>query len=244
MWSSNSEARTSAFSGRFRKSHELFQRGVQSAVRENFRELGARWTLEDAESHAIAGQCGEARREISVGLGLARDNFTLERAGRALALCDASGEASRVSGELAGRFSTATLTTRIQLPVIAAAYAVRRGESARALELLDPVKPYDHAPASEFWPSYLRGQASLQSKDGRTAAAQFQSILDHRGEAPTSPLYPLAHLGLARAAALTGDIDKARKAYEDFLALWHGADAGLQPLIEARQEHARLRTSR
>ena len=32
-------------------------------------------------------------------------------------------------------------------------------------------------------------------KDGQAAAAEFQSILDHRGEVPASALYPLAHLG-------------------------------------------------
>jgi hypothetical protein len=35
-----------------------------------------------------------------------------------------------------------------------------------------------------------------------------------------SPTYRLAELGLARAAALTGDTAKARKSYQDFLALW------------------------
>ncbi len=78
---------------------------------------------------------------------------------------------------------------------------------ARALELLDPVKPYDHAPASEFWPAYLRGQAYLQLKDGRAAGVQFRGHPEHRGEAPTSPLYPLAHLG-ARAR---GGADRGRR---------------------------------
>jgi Tfp pilus assembly protein PilF len=240
MWSSHSEARISAFSGRLRAAHELFQRSVQVAVREDFHELGARWTLEDAESHATAGQCGEARREITAGLELGRDNFTLERASRTLALCDAASEASSLSAELANRFPNATLTARIQLPAIAAALAIRRAEPARALELLDSVKPYDHAPAAEFWPAYLRGLAYLQSKDGRSAVVQFQSILDHRGEAPTSPLYPLAHLGLARAAVLEGDVDQARKAYDGFFSLWNGADSSLQPLQQARAEYARL----
>ena len=87
-----------------------------------------------------------------------------------------------------------------------AALALRRGEAARAIERLDAVAPYDHAPSSEFWPPYLRGLAYLQLKDGPAAGVQFEGILSHRGEAPTSPLYPLAHLGAARAAVLTGDI--------------------------------------
>jgi hypothetical protein len=111
---------------------------------------------------------------------------------------------------------------------------------ALALDLLDPVKPYDYAPAAEFWPMYLRGQAYLQLKDGRSAVDQFQGILDHRGLAVTSPLYPLAHIGLARAAALVGGVDKARQAYERFLALWSGADSNLEALAQARAEYARL----
>jgi len=45
--------------------------------------------------------------------------------------------------------------------------------------------------------------------------------------APFSALYPLAHLGMARAAALTGDAARSRRAYQDFLALWIEADADL-----------------
>ena len=152
MWTSSWQARTSLFSGRFGTAHALFQRSVQEAVRDNFHELGAQWTMEDAESHAIAGQCGDARREVSAGLELSRDNFTLERAARTLALCNAGSQASALAQELATRFPNATLTARIQLPVTDAALALGRSESARAIERLDAVTPYDHAPSSEFWP--------------------------------------------------------------------------------------------
>jgi tetratricopeptide (TPR) repeat protein len=241
MWSTNTEAQTSRFSGRVQIAHDLYQRAVQAALRENSQELAAQWTLEDAESHAMVGQCADARREAAAGLELGRDNFTIERASRALALCAVGGGAPELSVELASRFPSATLTRRIQLPVTAAALALGREEPARAIQLLDPVKPFDHAPVSEFWPSYLRGQAYLQSKDGRSAGIQFQDILDHRGVAPTSPLYPLAHLGLARAAAMAGDVDRARQAYDSFFALWNGADPTLPPLQQARAEYGRLR---
>jgi len=45
-------------------------------------------------------------------------------------------------------------------------------------------------------------------------------------------LYPLAHLGLARAAAFTGDTAQSRKSYENFFALWKEADADL-PILRA-----------
>ncbi len=83
----------------------------------------------------------------------------------------------------------------------------------------------------------MRGQAHLIIGRGGEAAMEFQRTLDHRGYAPLSPLYPLAHLGLARAAALTGDTAKSRKAYEDFFAAWKEADAGLPILTEARREY-------
>jgi hypothetical protein len=52
---------------------------------------------------------------------------------------------------------------------------------------------------------------------------------------------PLAYLGLARAAALAGDSSRARRAYQDFLALWKDADPDLPILKEARQECATLK---
>jgi len=61
-------------------------------------------------------------------------------------------------------------------------------------------------------------------------------ILDRRGYAPLSPLYPLAHLGLARAATLTGDTAKSRKAWENFFAVWKDADPDLPILREAGKE--------
>src|SRR5262249_37179422 len=69
--------------------------------------------------------------------------------------------------------------------------------------------------------------------------AEFQKILDHRGYAPLSPLYPLARLGLARAAALTGETAKSRKAYGGFLAGWEEADAGSPIFIGAEKDYGR-----
>ena len=84
----------------------------------------------------------------------------------------------------------------------AAASALERGEPARARRLLEPVRPYDHAPSPSSG-RYLRGQADLQLKDGPAAADQFRAIVDRRGEVPTSMFYPLAHLGLGAVGGLT-----------------------------------------
>ncbi len=203
--------------------------------------MAGQLSVEDAETHALVGACNEARTEVTAGLQLSRDNFTLERASRTLAHCGHEAEAAQIVRELGDRFPNATLTTRVSIPIVHATEAVKRNDARRALELLEPVQPYDRAARSEFWSEYLRGLAYLRLKDGVAAAAQFKSILDHRGEFTISSIYPLARLGLARAQMLSGDTGNARQTYEAFLAAWSSADADLAPLAEARQELARLK---
>jgi cytochrome c-type biogenesis protein CcmH/NrfG len=47
-------------------------------------------------------------------------------------------------------------------------------------------------------------------------------------------------MGLARAYTLTGDVAKARAAYQDFLALWKDADPDIPILKRAKAEYAKL----
>ena len=58
------------------------------------------------------------------------------------------------------------------------------------------------------------------------------------GVVANSALYPLAHLGLARAAAREGQVAVARRAYEGFFALWLDADPDLSLLKAAKREYA------
>jgi eukaryotic-like serine/threonine-protein kinase len=242
-WASNWQPRVSAFGGRIERAHEEFRRSVAATSQANLTELSGLYSAQDAVSHAVVGQCAEARGEAAAAIRLSRDNFTLESAGRALAWCGADGDASKVSGELARRFPDAILTTHLNLPVIAAAMAIWSGTPARGLELLEPVRPLDHSPVADYWPAYLRGDAQLQLKRHAEAAAEFRSIVDHRGELPDAPLYPLAYLGLARALAAGGDRASARQAYLAFFTFWKDADPNLPPLKEARREFARLHMS-
>ena len=65
--------------------------------------------------------------------------------------------------------------------------------------------------------------------------------LDRRGQFDTSGFFPLAHLGLARAALIAGNTTKSRQAYQDFFALWKDADPDLPILIEAKHEYAKTK---
>lgn len=79
--------------------------------------------------------------------------------------------------------------------------------------------------------------------DGPNARSQFQSILDHQGVVPVSPLYSLASLQIARAAALSKDTAGATQAFDRFFAAWNDADAGHPLLTRARAEHQQLARS-
>ena len=229
-----------AAEGRVSDAHAQYRQGIQLSRQSHFNEVAAHLIMEDAEMHATVDQCTEAVGEVPEGLALARDNTTLERAGRVLALCGGANDAMELSSELSRRFPEAILTSHVSLPIIAAAAALRGGDAARAVDVLEPVRRYDHTPSAEFWPSYLRGQAYLHRGNASGAAREFQAIIDHRGEVPTSMLYALAHLGLARSRALANDGRAARAAYEQLFTLWKTGDTDLKPIQEARAEYARL----
>jgi hypothetical protein len=55
-----------------------------------------------------------------------------------------------------------------------------------------------------LYPVYVRGQTYLRAGNGSEAAAEFQKIIAHRGIVLNFPLGTLAHLGIARADALSG----------------------------------------
>jgi predicted Zn-dependent protease len=143
------------------------------------------------------------------------------------ALCGESNQAKMLLDEIAQRFPADTLINELWLPVIQAAVELQRGNAAQAIDKLKSTSRYEEA--AEFWPPYLRGQAYLKLKESVGATAEFQKILDHRGYAPFSPLYPLAQLGLARGT-------QRQKAYDDLLTLWKDADAELPLLLAARKE--------
>ena len=118
---------------------------------------------------------------------------------------------------------------------------MNRGNTAAAIEATQPALRFEFGLLAGTWLSYIRGQIYLRGKSGPEAAAEFQKLIDHRGLEPLSPLNPLAHLGLARASALVGDTGKARKEYQDFLAMWKDADQDLPILIEAKKEYEQVK---
>jgi serine/threonine protein kinase/Tfp pilus assembly protein PilF len=238
---SNWQSGGAAYAGRRRAAQEFSRRAAALAAQRNNREVAARFAVEQALRNAAIGDCRPAESNAIEGLSYSRGRLPLSRAALSFAWCGNANQAKRLTDELLKLAPEDTLIKEVWLPMIRAAQSLRRGAkndmAALALDQLQPTLRYEHV--AEFWPQYLRGQAYLKLKQGEEAATEFQKILDHRGYAPLSPLYPLAHLGLARAAALTGAAAKSRKAYEDFFAAWERADTDLPILIEAKREFLR-----
>src|SRR5262245_25319488 len=224
-----------AFMGQWRRAQELSIRAIDLAAQFEMKEVAARYGTEQALRDAVFGDCRQARADALKGLALQRGRGSAPRAALALAFCGDANQAPPLIAELAKRYPENTVIKSIWIPVIHAAMELQRGNAAQAIDQLQTTSRYEAA--AEFWPQYLRGQAYLKLRQGAQATSEFQKILDHRGYAPLSPLYPLAHLGLARAATLTGDRAKSQKAWEDFFAAWEEADAGLPVLSEAKKEY-------
>ena len=224
-----------AFAGQWRRAQELSRRAIDLTARGDTKEVAAQYATEQALRGALFGDCRRAKADAAKGLNLERGRASLPRAGLALSLCGETSQVKSLTDELARRYPEDTVINSIRLPVIQAASELQRGKAAQAIEQLQTASRYEAA--TEFWPQYLRGQAYLRLGRGAEATTEFQKILDHRGEAPFSILYPLANLGLARAAALAGDTAKSQRAYEDFFAVWKDADSDLPILVEAKREY-------
>jgi hypothetical protein len=235
------QAETEEFSGRWQKAQEFSRRSIELAIRRDVEDLAVSYAANAAAFSAVLGRCMQAKRWATEALRLNASGRPPATASIGLALCGDLTGALQPADEYARRYPVDTLFNGPWLPPVRAAVALQQGNAARAIELLETGVPYEGA--SQFWSPYLRGQAYLKLNRGAEAATEFQKILDHRGQAPLSALYPLAHLGLARAASLMSDTEKSRKEYETLFSLWKDADTDIAILQQARLEYRNLQSA-
>jgi tetratricopeptide (TPR) repeat protein len=236
------EASTVLFEGRWREAQRLFNQAKVSSAQPNAIKNPASLPLKAVIARALFGFCPSTAD--SNALALARLSSPLfimfppiQSDG---SLCGDISDKQRLADEQANRYPGSIHVNVFSLPIVRAAIALRRNQPDQAIEYLKEVGPYEGGNAG-FWPSYLRGQAYLRLHRSSEAAAEFQRILDHRGWDALSPMYPLAHLGLARALSLAGNVTGSRKSYQDFFALWKDADSDLPVLIDARKQYEQLK---
>jgi serine/threonine protein kinase/Flp pilus assembly protein TadD len=235
------EARRAAYSGQWRRSAEYARDGIEGARDAKVDEPASTFAGDAALRSAVLGHCTDGLASASQSLSIERTRVSLFRAALARTLCGESSQAQLLMEELTSRYSSNATVNWRYFPVLRAALELNRDDAASAVEALRPASRYEAA--AEFWPQYLRGQAYLRLRKGPEGAAEFRKILAHRGQGVDSVLYPLAHLGLARAATLERDTAQARKSYKDFLKEWNDADTDLPQLLAARQELDKLKST-
>ena len=151
--------------------------------------------------------------------------------------------ANRIAEEVSQEAPLDTLVQKYLVPTVRAAVKLQQHDPAAAIDLLRGTIRYDLAVTQSFdylYPAYIRGLAYLESGDGRSAAGEFQKLIDNPGLCQGYITGPLARLQLGRAQRLIGDNASARKSYEEFLTLWRDADPDLPAYKEAKAEYAAL----
>ncbi len=235
------QAHAAAFSGQRRKSQELFRRSAEINERYSLKEYAAWGQADYALLNAAFGDCPQTKESAANALNIVRGQEAVWRSALALALCDETSRAESLARELVKRYPKDTLVNTAWLPMIQAALEIGRGNTEKAVKLLETARRFEMGVDVGVLPTYIRGLTYQHGRAGAEAMAEFQKIIDHRGVVRVSALYPLAHLGLARAAALTGDTAKSRKAYEGFFTLWKDADPDIPILQQAKQEYDKLK---
>ena len=204
--------------GQRRRAIELLERAAAVASARNRREVAA--FLREAAASDLYGDCQVTDPLVNAPRPCADPRVALKA----------------VESALSER-PTDTILSSVDLPMRRAVLELGGNRHEDAIALLATAAPYERRHPEV---SFVRGQAYLRSGKWVEAAAEFQKIVSHKAIS-WGAWYPLAHVGLARAAAGAGDMSRAREAYEDFLDLWKGADPDIPILIEARREYSALR---
>jgi len=234
------EADTAAYSGRLGRARDLSRQAVVSAKRAEEPEMAAEHEANAALREALFGNPAQTRERAADALGLSNSSSVQSLAALALAFAGDAVRARTLADDLANRFPDHTIVQSYDVPTIRAQLALSHDDPSGAIEILQATVPYELSGEGALYPVYVRGKAYLAAHKGNEAAAEFQKIHDHSGIVVNAPIGALAHLGLGRAYALSGDKIKAKSAYRDFLTIWKDADPDIPILKQAKAEYAKL----
>jgi serine/threonine protein kinase/tetratricopeptide (TPR) repeat protein len=249
-WLLQREAFVEAYSGHLKQARTLSKRAADLAGQTKQPEKVALYEAGAAIFEGFFENAPAAKQGARAALKLSRIRDVEYGAGFALALAGDSAHAKELADDLEKRFPEDTAARLSYVPAIRALLALKGGEAAKAIELLQVEAPFDlggppcAAPPGYFgmmYPVYVRGLAYLAAKQGTKAAAEFRKIIEHRTIVISDPIGALAHLQLGRALVLTGDTAGAKKEYEEFRALWKDADSDIPIWKDAKKEYGGLR---
>jgi tetratricopeptide (TPR) repeat protein len=233
------QAGTAEFAGQLSKMRALLTESSGLADQRKQPDTAASQLAAIARSDAAAGFCDRVPERVTKALSLSRSGARINSFW-ALSFCGKLDQAESLAEEWQTTVRPqATRAHMINYPIVQAFIQLQRKNYDKAIQILQPVRQYERA--TGFNAMFLRGQAYLGLGNGEAAAAEFKRIIDSRGLEPQDVFYPMAHLGLGRAAHLMGNIPASRRAYQDFFLLWKDADPDIPILKEAKAEYEKLK---
>ncbi|HKG79389.1 MAG TPA: tetratricopeptide repeat protein, partial [Pyrinomonadaceae bacterium] len=229
------------FSGKLKEAEELHKRGLEMLKSQNRLENASGMLNNFAGNLVNLGKCEQAKDKTKAAMNLGRGEKNLANAAMIYAACGDQEQAQSLLEEVRAAYPKNTVIASMVTPLVNAGIEKTRGNFAQAIQLLESVRSYELGIILGVSVNYARGNLYLQQRMGVEAAREFKTIIDHPGIDYPSPSHALAHLGLGRAAAMSGDTAGARKAYQDFFALWKDADPDVPVLVQARKEYEQLK---
>jgi serine/threonine protein kinase/tetratricopeptide (TPR) repeat protein len=243
------EALAQARIGRMEEARRWSDRAMDLTRRGGDRETAATYQAARAAWEASYGSTIEAKRNAMAALEVSDGRDVRYTAGLALAFSGESARSQKLADDLERLFPEDTFARFTYVPVLRGLAALERGNPAEALDRLRIALPYELAVNglnfSHFYlgglhSAYVRGEALMATRQYSQAIGEFQKLLNHRGIVGADPLGAMARLQIGRALARSGDMVKAKAAYQDFLTLWKDADTDVPVLKQARAEYGRL----
>ncbi|HKF26694.1 MAG TPA: tetratricopeptide repeat protein, partial [Candidatus Acidoferrum sp.] len=234
---------TAAYRGQLGKARDLTHQCAAAAELANRRERAAGCEGAEALREALFGNGAEAKKFAAAALQHSSARDVQFVAALAFALVGDREKAVETADLLKSRYPEDTIARFNYLPTIYAAIALDDKDAARAVEFLKVASPDELGLAggtsysTYMYPVYVRGLAYLDANQPDLAAAQFQKILIWPGVVVNEPIAALAHLQLARARKMNGQMAEAKTSYANFLNLWKNADSSF-PLVTAVQAEA------
>jgi len=229
------------YSGKLKQSEELRKRAVEMLKQQNRAENASSVLMGLANDLMYIGKCDQAKANAKAALDLLRGQMNLANGAAIYAACDDRDQAQKLLDEARAAYPKNTVINTIVPPIVTGGIEESRGNVSQAIKLFESIRGYEGGMILGLGTTFARGNLYLKQRMGNEAAAEFKKVIDQRGIDILSCTHVLAHLGLGRALALNGDTAGARKAYQDFFALWKDADHDLPVLVEARKEYEALK---
>jgi tetratricopeptide (TPR) repeat protein len=232
---------TALQAGKLKQAEELLKHAVEMLKQQDRTENASAVLMGFANDLMYLGKCDQAKANAKAALDLLRGQMNLANGAAIYAACDDRDQAQKLLDEARAEYPKNTIINSVVPPIVTAGIEKNRGNLNEAIRLFESIRDYEGGMILGVGATFARGNLYLKQRRGNEAAAEFKKVIAQRGIDILSPTHILAQLGLGRALALNGDTAGARKAYQDFFALWKDADHDLPVLSDARKEYEALR---